>query len=163
MKHTKSYYVALDSEAFGPYSLNELLGLGLMPDTPVCTSEDGANWQEAQSYPELYSLFAEPCPSDNMFEPDGGSRINQIIWRQKRKAALIGIFTLGLAGLAVMGVGNAWRANIFAGTSFDQGGVGFVMKILSFILVSVLLAIPFVVISVIRFVYYQIKISSSQY
>ena len=157
MKHPKSYYVAFDSEVFGPYSLNELLKLGLMSDTLICTSDDGANWREAETYPELYSLFHSNCHSDNI---DDSSRINQTIWRQKRKAALIGILTLGLAGLTVMGVSNAWNSNIFAGTSIDQGGVGFVLKIISFLIVSVMLAVPFFIISVFRFIYYQSKLSS---
>ena len=59
---------------------------------------------------------------------------NKIIYQQKRKAALIGIFTLGLAGLSLMGAGEMWKSNIFAGTSLDQGGIGFVLKIISLIL-----------------------------
>lgn len=81
-------------------------------------------------------------------------------YQQKRKAALIGVLTLGLAGLSVMGVGETWRSNIFRGTSMDQGGVGFVLKILSFCLISILIAIPVFVISLIQLVYYSIKISS---
>ena len=42
----------------------------------------------------------------------------------------------------------------------DNGGVGFVLKIISFCLVSVLIAIPVFVISLIQLVYYSIKISS---
>lgn len=81
-------------------------------------------------------------------------------YRQKRKAALIGVLTLGLAGLSVIGVGEAWRSNIFRGTSMDHGGVGFVLQIVSFCLVSVLVAIPVFVISLVQLVYYSIKISS---
>lgn len=83
----------------------------------------------------------------------------KLIYRQKRKAALIGVLTLGLAGLSLIGVGEAWRSNIFAGTSFDQGGMGFVMKIISFLLLSVILAIPFFIISVIQLIYYSMKLS----
>lgn len=83
----------------------------------------------------------------------------KLIYRQKRKAALIGVLTLGLAGLSLIGVGETWRNNIFAGTSFDQGGMGFVMKIISFLLLSVILAIPFFIISVIQLIYYSMKLS----
>ncbi len=84
---------------------------------------------------------------------------NNIVYRQKRKAALIGILTLGLAGLSLMGVGEMWKSNIFAGTSLDQGGIGFVLKIISFLFLSVLLAVPFFIISIIQFIYYSIKLS----
>ncbi len=82
------------------------------------------------------------------------------MYEQKRKAALIGVLTLGLAGLSVVGVGETWRGNIFRGTSMDNGGVGFVLKILSFCLLSVVIAIPVFIISLIQLIYYSIKISS---
>ena len=81
-------------------------------------------------------------------------------YKQKRKAALIGVLTLGLAGLSVVGIGETWRNNLFRGTSMDKGGVGFVLKILSFCLLSVLIAIPVFIISFIQLIYYSIKISS---
>ena len=84
---------------------------------------------------------------------------NKTIYQQKRKAALIGILTLGLAGLSLIGAGEMWKSNIFAGTSMDQDGMGFVLKIISFLLLSVLLAVPFFVISLIQFVYYSIMLS----
>lgn len=156
MQNSKSYYIAFDSEVFGPYSLNEVFNLGIMPDTLICTSEEGDSWAEAESLPEFSHLFN----SAGDVEPASCSGINHIILKQKRKAALIGVLTLGLAGLAVMGVGEAWNSNIFAGTSLDQGGVGFVLKIISFLIVSVMLAIPFFIISLVRLIYYQIKLSS---
>ena len=64
--------------------------------------------------------------------------MNNIIYRQKRKAALIGVLTLGLAGLSLIGLGEMWKSNLFAGTSLDQGGMGFVFKIISFVFLSVL-------------------------
>lgn len=160
MEYSKSYYVALDSEVYGPYSLDELLDLGLLPDTLVCTSEAEADWHEAESYPELACLFNDDSCSDERIEPDEALRINQTIWRQKRKSALIGVLTLGLAGLSVIGVGTLWNSNVFAGTSFDEGGIGFVAKIMSFLLLSVILAAPFFIISVVRLIYYHIKLSS---
>lgn len=84
----------------------------------------------------------------------------KLIYRQKRNAALIGVFTLGLAGLSIMGTGNTWNGNIFRGTSLDHGGLGFVLKIISFLFLTVLLAVPFFIISVIQAIYYSIKLSS---
>ena len=80
----------------------------------------------------------------------------RVLYQQKRKAALIGVLTLGLAGLSLVGVGETWRSNIFAGTSFGQGPMGFVFKIISFCFLSVLLAVPFFVISFIKLIYYSI-------
>lgn len=42
----------------------------------------------------------------------------RLIYQQKRKAALIGVLTLGLAGVSLIDVGETWRSNIFAGTFF---------------------------------------------
>ena len=85
--------------------------------------------------------------------------MNKVVYHQKRKAALIGILTLGLAGLSLMGISEIWGSNIFAGTSLDQGGIGFILKIISFLFLSVLLAVPFFIISIIQFIYYSIKLS----
>ncbi len=79
-------------------------------------------------------------------------------YRQKRNAALLGVLTLGLAGLSLMGIGNIWKSNIFSGTSLDSGGVGFVLKGLSFMFVSALIAVPFFIISFIQLIYYSIKL-----
>ena len=79
--------------------------------------------------------------------------------KQKRKAALIGVFTLGLAGLSLMGIGNTWRSNIFAGTSFSaNAGIGFVLKCLSFCFLTALIAIPYFIYSVIALIYYSIRL-----
>lgn len=86
--------------------------------------------------------------------------MDRLICKQKQKAALLGVLTLGLAGLSLIGVGETWRSNIFAGTSMDRGGVGFVLKILSFVLLSALVAIPFFVISLIQLIYYTIVLST---
>lgn len=79
--------------------------------------------------------------------------------KQKRKAAIIGVLTLGLAGLSLVGVGNIWRGNIFEGTSFSAiAGLGFVFKCLSFIFCSMLLAIPYFIYSVFALIYYSVKL-----
>lgn len=81
--------------------------------------------------------------------------------KQKRKAAIIGVCTLGLAGLSLMGVGNTWRSNIFAGTSFSaNAGVGFVLKCLSFFLLTALIAIPYFIYSVFALAYYSIRLNN---
>lgn len=84
--------------------------------------------------------------------------------RQKRKAAVIGVCTLGLAGLSLVGVGNTWRSNIFAGTSFSSdAGMAFVFKCLSFCLLSTFVAIPFFIYSVFALVYYSVRLNSLKY
>lgn len=79
--------------------------------------------------------------------------------KQKRKASIIGVCTLGLAGLSLMGVGNTWRSNIFAGTSFSENsGIGFVFKCLSFCFLTALIAIPYFIYSVFALIYYSIRL-----
>lgn len=81
--------------------------------------------------------------------------------RQKRKAAIIGVCTLGLAGLSLMGVGNTWRSNIFAGTSFSaNAGMAFVLKCLSFSLLTILVAVPYFIYSVFSLIYYSIHLNN---
>ena len=91
---------------------------------------------------------------------NGTSDIQKIICQQKRKAALIGVLTLGLSSLSILGVGETWRSNIFAGTSLDHGGIGFVLKALSFVFLTALLAVPFFILSVCRLIYYSIVLKS---
>lgn len=83
----------------------------------------------------------------------------RVVYQNKRKAALIGVLTLGLAGLSLVGVGETWRSNIFAGTSFGQGPLGFFFKILSFCFLSVLQAVPFFIISFFKLIYYSIALA----
>lgn len=87
---------------------------------------------------------------------DGHTRV---IYKQKRKAALIGVLSLGFAGLALFGMGNIWRNNIFEGMSFAQGEMKGFFKLLSFFLCSVLVAIPFFIISFFKLIYYSILLS----
>lgn len=146
----------MDNTTFGPYSLQEMLNLGLLEDTIVY--RDNIGWSVASEIPELQHLFS----NNHLLTYNTQLPNNQkLIYKQKKKAALIGVLTLGLAGLALIGVGETWRSNIFEGTSFDKGGIGFVMKIISFVLMSVLIAIPFFIISFIQLMYYSIKLSST--
>jgi hypothetical protein len=87
---------------------------------------------------------------------DGHTRV---IYKQKRKAALIGVLSLGLAGLALFGMGNIWRNNIFEGMSFAQGEMKGFFKILSFFFFSVLIAVPFFFISFFKLIYYTILLA----
>lgn len=81
--------------------------------------------------------------------------------KQKLKAAIIGVCTLGLAGLSLMGVGNTWRSNIFAGTSFAaNAGIGFVLQCLSFLFLTALIAIPYFIYSVFALMYYSIRLNN---
>lgn len=77
--------------------------------------------------------------------------------KTKQKAALIVVFTLGLA--AVPFVLN-WKSNIFEGTSFDQGPLSFFFRLLSFLLLTALVAIPAFIIYLISLVVTTIQLSN---
>jgi len=154
----RKYYVAFDDQVFGPYSLDGVSNLGLLPDTLVSLAD--SEWKNASELPELRHLFCSNNPPANIRNQRPLFDNQKLIYRQKRKAALIGVLTLGFAGLSVIGVGETWRSNIFAGTTFNQGGTGFVTKIISFVFLSVLFAIPFFIISLIQLIYYSVQLSS---
>lgn len=77
--------------------------------------------------------------------------------KTKQKAALIVVFTLGLA--AVPFVLN-WKSNIFEGTSFDQGPLSFFFRLLSFLLLTALVAIPAFIIYLISLIVTTIQLSN---
>jgi len=80
--------------------------------------------------------------------------------KYKRKAALIVVCTLGLAGVIQFGgFGDIWKSNVFKGTSIDNGGMGIVLKIVSFLFLTVLLAAPLFIICLFQLIYYSIEIS----
>jgi len=54
--------------------------------------------------------------------------------QEKKKRSLIVICTLGLAAIPYS---LNWGSNIFKGTSLNNGGLGFVFAILSFVLLSI--------------------------
>ena len=86
---------------------------------------------------------------------------NFFVCKQKRKAAIWGICTLGLVGLSLTGVGNTWRGNIFEGTSMSRNaGMALVLKCLSFCVLTMLIAIPYFIYSVFAFIYYSIKLDN---
>ena len=78
---------------------------------------------------------------------------------EKRTSSLIVVFTLGLAALFMESVRPVWMTNLFEGTSFDQGGVGFVVKLFSYFMLGVLTAAIFFVIHFFKVIYYSIEIS----
>lgn len=78
---------------------------------------------------------------------------------EKRKSSLIVVFTIGLAALFMESVRPVWMTNIFEGTSFDQGGVGFVVKLISFFTLGLLTAAIFFIIHFLKVIYYSIEIS----
>ncbi|GHT28124.1 hypothetical protein AGMMS49574_01810 [Bacteroidia bacterium] len=73
-----------------------------------------------------------------------------------RKAALIVVCTLGLA---VVPISLNWKSNIFEGTSLDKDGLGFILKIVSFLLLTAVCAIPAFVYYLIKLIYCQIQIN----
>ena len=78
---------------------------------------------------------------------------------EKRRSSLIVVFTLGLATLFMESVRPIWMTNLFEGTSFDQGGIGFVVKMMSYIFLGLLTAVIFFVIHFFKVIYYSIEIS----
>ena len=79
--------------------------------------------------------------------------------REKRKSSLIVVSTLGLASLFLDSVRPIWMTNLFEGTSFDNGGIGFILKILSFLIVGIITAGIFFIIHFLKVIYYSIEIS----
>lgn len=78
---------------------------------------------------------------------------------EKRRSSLIVVFTLGLASLFMESVRPIWMTNLFEGTSFDQGGIGFVVKMMSYMFLGLLTAVIFFVIHFLKVIYYSIEIS----
>ena len=78
---------------------------------------------------------------------------------EKRTSSLIVVFTLGLAALFIESVRPVWMTNLFEGTSFNQGGVGFVVKLFSYFVLGVLTAAIFFIIHFIKVIYYSVEIS----
>ena len=87
---------------------------------------------------------------------------NEELYRSKRKLALIGVLTLGLSIMAKMGIKDTCQSNIFQRTSFNRGGIGFVMKVISFLLITTLCAVPYFVISFFRLIYYSIILGTAK-
>ena len=77
--------------------------------------------------------------------------------KSKQRAAIIVICTLGLAAVPIA---LSWDSNIFEGTSFDQGPLHIFFKILSFLLLTAIIAIPAFFIYLIVFIVTTIQLSN---
>lgn len=79
--------------------------------------------------------------------------------KEKRKGSLIVICTLGLAAIFEKSMRPAWMSNLFEGTSLDSGGLGFILKIFSYLFLGLLTTAIMFVIHLFKLIYYQIEIS----
>lgn len=78
--------------------------------------------------------------------------------QKRKKKALIGVLTLGMASITLVGIKNTWDSNLFKGTSLDKGGTGFVLRIISFLFCLALLSVPYFLYSVIALIYYSVQL-----
>ena len=76
--------------------------------------------------------------------------------KSKQKAALIVVCTLGLAAVPIV---LNWNSNIFAGTSFGQGPLALFFKVLSFLILTALFAVPAFFIYLITLIITSIELS----
>lgn len=182
------YYVQLEEEIFGPFSLDTVRGLNLMHDVWVLTT-DRKQWNKAMAYRELVDTLDfdnitneaehEEAETVHRSRPVNNYSIDQLRrrhtghigsgftpsadyykFKKKRKAAIIGVCTLGLTALTIVGIRQVWKGNIFAGTSMMKNdGMAFVLKCFSFFLFTALLAIPFFIYCVFALIYYSVKIN----
>lgn len=58
--------------------------------------------------------------------------------KARQTAALIVVLTFGIAAVPLLN----WKSNIFEGTSFDQGPLHILCRVVSFLLLTALMAIP---------------------
>ncbi|MDE6278272.1 MAG: hypothetical protein K2M06_09235 [Muribaculaceae bacterium] len=132
-------------------------------------SEDNDSVQYELNNPGPQTYYQISIPSDgpeSYYNDNEAERIfiptaEYLKCKQKRKTAIIGVCTLGLAGLFLMGVGNTWRSNIFAGTSLSAyAGMGFVLKCMSFCFLTTLIAVPYFIYSVLALIYNSIKLNN---
>ena len=80
---SQGYFVGINGQAAGPYSINELRELiqnETMARTSLVWREGMANWAEASTVPEISALFAStppPLPSTPppLTQPQGGGPI----------------------------------------------------------------------------------------
>lgn len=76
--------------------------------------------------------------------------------KTKQKAAIIVVCTLGLAAVPIV---LNWNSNIFAGTSFGQGPLALFFKVLSFLILTALFAVPAFFIYLITLIITSIELS----
>jgi len=78
--------------------------------------------------------------------------------KYKRKGSLIVVCTLGLGAIFMSTVRPVWMTNLFEGTSMDNGGLGFLLKVFSYIFLGLLTAAIMFIIHLFKLIYYQIEI-----
>lgn len=54
-----NYIVEVDGQSYGPYDLNGVRQVGLFKDTKVKYSTEGAEWRNAEDFPELRNFLSE--------------------------------------------------------------------------------------------------------
>lgn len=64
----KQYYLVINGEKSGPFTIDQLATQQLTPETPVWT-EGMSDWMPAQQVAELSSLFAPQTPGPEMAQP----------------------------------------------------------------------------------------------
>jgi hypothetical protein len=79
--------------------------------------------------------------------------------KKKEKRSLIVICTLGLAAIPFM---FNWESNIFKGTSMDNGGIGFILQIVSFLILSIPCVIIGFIYHFVRYFYYRNEIKKRE-
>lgn len=162
-----TYYFSEEGNIYGPLSFSDLLLLDINNDTFLSINTTN-NWHRARNLGYLVQIIEQSRHQENQINqravnaPNRNSREVQMM-KHKRKAALIVVLTLGLAGVyQLQTFGQIWSSNIFAGTSLSSNeGVGFILKIISFMFLTVLLAIPMFVIHFFKLIYYQMRLSKS--
>ncbi|MBQ9587682.1 MAG: hypothetical protein IJR26_07485 [Bacteroidales bacterium] len=77
--------------------------------------------------------------------------------KAKQKAALIVVCTGGLASVPIA---LNWRSNIFEGTSFDRGPMSLFFKVLSFLLLTAIIAIPSFIIHLVSLIVTTVQLSN---
>lgn len=76
--------------------------------------------------------------------------------KSRQRAALIVVCTLGLAAVPIV---LNWNSNIFAGTSFGEGPLSLFFRVLSFLLLTVIFAVPAFVIYLITLIVTTVELS----
>jgi hypothetical protein len=77
--------------------------------------------------------------------------------KSKQRAALIVVLTGGLAAIPIALI---WRGNIFEGTSFDEGLFHPIFKMLSFLILTAVCAIPAFIIYLIALIITTVQLSN---
>ena len=54
---SSKYYIMMDGQVFGPYSYEDVLNLGILSDTMICSDAADSSWREAHEYNEFRNLF----------------------------------------------------------------------------------------------------------